>query len=192
MTSSSETVASPPPVKVSASRWRRPSTWISLGSAAVLVGVLSWVGVSHRSQICDLIHSQDGPDMCPVSCTWPARITGATPAQAGVIRCYLRALAYGSTAEMREVVPASGMGGEATATAKAFRYARDARRGVATVTVRQNPVDSSSAFATIRFADGRRTMQPLQIANSMSTDAWRFWTVNGAEPNPKGEPQPAN
>jgi len=71
-------------------------------------------------------------DAAARSCSWPARIERANPAQDGLIRCYLRAIADGSTTGLRSVVPSRDHGGPARFDAAAFAHSADARSGTAT------------------------------------------------------------
>jgi hypothetical protein len=86
------------------------------------------------------------------SCSWPAQIRGApTGEQSGLVRCYLEALATRDTGEMSAVartIPPTRI------TSSLFLYSRDARSGTASVTIEPNPVDSTYAFVTIRYANG--------------------------------------
>jgi hypothetical protein len=117
--------------------------------------------------------------MCPVSCTFPATITGGTPAQTGVIRCYLRALSDESPSEMRLVMPAPEWRGDSKVTNETFRYTAAARSGTPTVTIRQNGADSAFAFATIRYADGKVDDEGVELVNPTSADGFRMADVNG-------------
>jgi hypothetical protein len=79
------------------------------------------------------------------SCSWPLRVSGtASPEQARLMRCYLRALARHSTHEMLAVAYRVYPGGAHISRAT-FIHATDARSGIATI--RLEPEDSvSSAY----------------------------------------------
>jgi hypothetical protein len=183
------TISSTGPLRGKGNMWRRPRVWRFLAITVVLVAGFVWVsnsfswwvGGPFSSQICNLARDlSEGDDSCAVSCTWPATITGATRAQAGVIRCYLRALSDENPVEMLAVTPHSIVGGDEIPSSGAFRYAADARSGTATVTVQQGSIDDpSGALAIIHYADGRRDDQVLQVVNPTVAYSWRFWTING-------------
>ncbi|WP_426520996.1 hypothetical protein ACPPVQ_09685 [Diaminobutyricibacter sp. McL0618] len=156
--------------------WQRRSVQVWL-AIFVLVWVNVWTGDGIWAPICNL--SGDTDDSCPVSCWYPAIVTGANPAQAGAIRCYLQALSDESPSEMKKAIPAPDWTGDPTVTPRAFRYAADARSGIVTVDVQQN--DSASAFAraTIHYADGKTDEEPLAIINPTAWDGWRMEGVNG-------------
>ncbi|NEN04603.1 hypothetical protein G3T36_01830 [Diaminobutyricibacter tongyongensis] len=159
--------------------WQRRSVQVWL-AVVVLVGAIwgnAWSGDALWAPICNL--SGDTDDSCPVSCPYPATITGADPAQAGVIRCYLQALSDESPSEMKKAIPSPDWTGDPTVAPEAFRHAADARGGVASVTVKQSDVDSAFALATIHFADGKSDQEPLAIINPTAWDGWRMEGVNG-------------
>lgn len=119
------------------------------------------------------------PPEAALSCTWSrVYITGGTAPQTGAVRCYLAALAHRDTGSMRKVVPQAEYGGEGTVEKAAFKYARDAASGTASVKIVQNEVDSADAEIIIRYADGVKDVHELRIADPMSSVDWRFWDVN--------------
>ena len=160
--------------------WQRRSVQVWLAIVVVVGGLIwvnEWSGDGIWAPICNL--SGDTDDSCPVSCWYPATITGATAAQAGAIRCYLQALSDESPSEMKKAIPAPYWTGDPTVTPQAFRHAVDARSGIATVTVQQSDVDSAYAVAKIHYADGKSDEQPLAIINPTQWDGWRMQGVNG-------------
>lgn len=114
-----------------------------------------------------------------LSCSYPAKITGAETGQAGPVRCYLKALADDSVPEMRSVVRSNyGMPGATEQPAdSAFRFVKDARSGVARVDIEQTGV-SADALVAIHFADGRLDVQRISLVDPSSAVAWRMSTVN--------------
>jgi hypothetical protein len=75
----------------------------------------------------------------------------ASPAQAGLVRCYLRALASRDTAGLRAVaadIPPVRI------TSADLTYSADARAGLAAVTFTPNPNDTTFADVTITYVDG--------------------------------------
>ena len=86
------------------------------------------------------------------TCSWPLAVRGtAGPAQAGLVRCYLRALASRDTARLMTVaadIPPVHI------TSADLAYSADARAGLATAAFTPNPNDTTSAFVTITYADG--------------------------------------
>ena len=105
----------------------------------LVVAVAVWGGYKFWS-----VASDDGPTSVPF-CSWPLRIHG-TPnrEEAGLIRCYVRALAQRSVAGLQAVaVPPVRI------SAAQFARAADARAGTATATFIPNPSDS--AFFTVRI-----------------------------------------
>ncbi|WP_152627077.1 hypothetical protein [Streptacidiphilus melanogenes] len=130
-----------------------------------------------------------GPDASAPSCSWPARIEHADADQAGLIRCYLRALADHSDSELRAVVPAADNAGPAGFSAVDFTHSADAADGVATVTLAANPSDSADAEVTIRYADGARDALEIHLANPGSTHSWRLGNI-GTFPSDPSAPSP--
>lgn len=88
------------------------------------------------------------------TCSWPLQVRGtASPAQAGLVRCYLRALASRDTAGLMAVaadIPPVNI------TSADLRYSAGARAGLATVVVTPSPEDTTYAFVIITYADGVR------------------------------------
>jgi hypothetical protein len=89
------------------------------------------------------------------SCSWPLRVRGhVTSAQAGLIRCYLRALAHHNAAGLRAVA-FNDTNRPVRITAKDFRHAADARSGVATAT-RGPAGEQANAYARDRVRRPRQ------------------------------------
>ena len=75
------------------------------------------------------------------SCSWALRIRGtATAEQAGVVRCYLRALAERDTAGLVAVADDNP---PVRITATDLAHSADARAGLATATFTPSPVDDT-------------------------------------------------
>jgi hypothetical protein len=122
------------------------------------------------------------------ACSWPLQVRGpATPAQVGLVRCYLRALADGDTAGLLAVaddIPPVRI------TRGGLAHSADARTGLATATFRQNPVDSTSAFVNITYADGTRE-DDLGLINMIAmggSPGWRLAIGTSINPGPPGPP----
>jgi len=107
------------------------------------------------------------------SCWWPLHVRGhATSAQAGLIRCYLRALAHHDAAGLRALAY-NDTNSPVRITAKDFRHAADARSGVATAT--RGPVGMDQEYAvTIVFADHARETVAMAPVNPAVLDSWRL------------------
>lgn len=131
----------------------------------------------------------DGPTSVP-SCSWPLRIRGpATGEQAGLVRCYLRALATHDQSGMLEVADTTSASAPPAITSADFAHAADARTGTATATFRPNDVDSAYVDVTVTFADGTRADVAMELANPASAHSWRLEI--GTYPSDPGAPRPA-
>src|SRR5947209_6072603 len=74
--------------------------WRAVAAAVIVVAVLALLaGFAWRK----IAEAAAGPDASAPSCSWPAHIEQANSDQAGLIRCYLRAVAHHSASEMRAV-----------------------------------------------------------------------------------------
>ena len=86
------------------------------------------------------------------SCSWPLRVRGtATSQQAGLVRCYLQALARRDINGLYAVadnIP------KVRITAADLKYSADARAGLATAYFSPSSVSTSYAELTITYADG--------------------------------------
>ncbi|MFC1402901.1 MULTISPECIES: hypothetical protein [Streptacidiphilus] len=153
--------------------------------AAVLLGV--WLATDGWARVQDAL---DGPDASEPSCSWSARVEGADADQAGLIRCYLRALAQHSESGLRAVVPSQDNQGPTGFTAADFTHSRDAAAGPATVTVKPNDSDSADASVTISYIDGAHDQLEIHGANPASAHSWRFVSV-GTYPSNPNEPSAA-
>jgi hypothetical protein len=109
------------------------------------------------------------------TCSWPLRVEGtASPAQAGLVRCYLRALAGRDTAGLTAVasdIPRVGI------TEVDLAHAADARAGLATATFTPSPVDSDYVLLTITYAD--RTQEKTGIVNMVAMGGASGWRIDG-------------
>jgi hypothetical protein len=118
------------------------------------------------------------------SCTWPLRVRGpATSEQAGLVRCYLRALAAHDAGGLLAV---ADMSGPIRITRADFAHAADARAGRATATFTPNSADDADMGVTIFFADGAREIVDMHVANPSSAHSWRLDI--GSTVGPPGPP----
>jgi hypothetical protein len=142
-----------------------------LGS--VWIGHTAWAAFKNRST---------------PSCSWPLRIRGKpTAAQAGLVRCYLRALAGHDAAGLAAV--ADNMP-PVRITRADFAHSADARSGLATATFLPADVDVAFAPFIITYADGATVRLGLQNLTAMGgPSVWRM-TI-GADVNPGSGPAPA-
>jgi hypothetical protein len=146
----------------------------------VLVGTgLAWAGYTALGAI----QGQGTP-----SCSWPLQIHGsANPAQAGFVRCYLRALANRDTGGLMAVaadIPPVRI------TSADLTYSADARAGLATATFAPNPYDITFCYVTITYADGaQNTLGILNMIAMGGPSGWRM-TI-GTDLNPASGPPPA-
>jgi hypothetical protein len=119
------------------------------------------------------------------TCSWPVQVRGtASPAQAGLVRCYLRALASRDTAGLMTVaadIPPVRI------TSADLRYSADARAGLATAVVTPSPVDSTGASVTITYADGvRQNTGMMNMVAMGGPSGWRMYI--GTVISPSGPP----
>jgi hypothetical protein len=121
------------------------------------------------------------------SCSWPLRARGhASVHQAGLIRCYLQALAHTDRGAMMAVTDDDP---PVRLTAADFTHAADARAGLATATFAPNPADSASATVTITFADGAHTrLYLLNLIAVGGPSVWRLQIGTAVGPGPSGPP----
>jgi hypothetical protein len=122
-------------------------------------------------------------------CSWPLQVRGtASPAQARLVRCYLRALASRDTAGLMAVaadIP------PVRVTSADLTYSADARVGLATAAFTPNPNDTTSAFVTITYADG--VQEGASMMNMIAMGGPSGWRMNiGAVINPGSGPPPAS
>jgi hypothetical protein len=114
-----------------------------------------------------------GPPTSVPSCSWPLRVRGpATGEQAGLIRCYLRALATHDQGGMLAVTDTSDA--PVRITGADFAHAADARSGTATATFTPNQDDTADFEVTVVFADRARQLLEMHAANPSSVHSWRL------------------
>lgn len=121
------------------------------------------------------------------ACSWPLHIRGtATPAQAGLVRCYVRALAHRDTGAL--LAAAAGIP-PVRITGADLAYSADARAGPATATFTPNPADGTSCKVTITYADGATENTSIMNMIAMGgPSAWRMTIGTDLHPGPSGPP----
>jgi hypothetical protein len=155
---------------------RSPAAW-----AAVLV--LAGAGLAWAGQAAwQALQTRGTP-----ACSWPLQVRGTpSPAQAGLVRCYLRALAGQDTAGLMAVaadIPAVRI------TSADLRYSADARAGLATAAFTPNPEDTTSGFVVITYADGVR--ENASMMNMVAMGGPSGWRMNiGTETSPSSPAPP--
>lgn len=118
------------------------------------------------------LRDSDGPTSVP-SCSWQLRVRGHPEGgQAGLVRCYLRALAANSAAGLLTV--ADGANAPVRITKASFAHAQDARSGLAIATFIPNQIASDVSDVIIVFADGARESLEIDLANPSSGRSWRL------------------
>jgi hypothetical protein len=122
------------------------------------------------------------------TCSWPLQVRGtASPAQAGLVRCYLRALASRDTAGLMAV---AGDIPPVRITSADLRYSGDARAGLATAVFTPNPEDTTSAFVIITYPAGARENVSMMNMSAMGGPSdWRM--IIGTDISPSSGPSPA-
>ena len=155
---------------------RHPVAW----SAVIVLAVagLSWGGDAAWGAI----QTWGTP-----TCSWPMRVQGdPNAAQAGLARCYVRDLAQGDTAGLQataQYIPAVRI------TRADLKYAADARDGLATATITQNPEDPEDAGISITFADGAHEELGMQNMVAMGgPNGWRMCIGTEIDPDPGPPP----
>jgi hypothetical protein len=123
------------------------------------------------------------------SCSWPLRIHGKpTAAQAGLVRCYLGALAKRNTAELLAIADDHP---QVRITKADLRHSADARAGLATATFTPNPSDPFNGVVSIGYADGAHDRLGIQNMISFGgPSAWRMTIGTDVNPSSAG-PAPA-
>jgi len=118
----------------------------------------------------------DGPGAAP-SCSWPMRVSGhLIAAQAGLIRCYLQALAHHDLGALK------GLANPAYRVTRAqLAQAADARAGVATVAVSMSPDDTGIGTVQIDYANGATCSLGIEIVNPSVAGSWRL-DIGGSYP----------
>ncbi len=107
------------------------------------------------------------------SCSWSLRIGGKpTPAQAGLVRCYVRALAHRDTAVLLAVAANNP---PVRITKADLAHSADARSGRATVTFLPALVDTDFVQVIITYADGATDRLGVQNMEEMGgPSVWRM------------------
>lgn len=154
--------------------FRRPTTWAAI---ILLAGTsLAWAGNS----IWKAVETWGTP-----TCSWPLQVRGdASPAQVGLVRCYLRALAQHDTSGL---LAAADYIPPVQITSADLSHAADARAGLATATFTQNPNDTESASVAIYYANAAQ--DELVMTNMIAMGGPSGWRMNiGTEINPASGP----
>src|SRR5215470_2398743 len=155
---------------------RSPAAW---AAAILMAGAgLAWAG--HAAW--EAIQTWGTP-----TCSWPLQVRGtASPAQAGLIRCYLRALAGRDTAGLMAVaadIPPVRI------TSADLRYSADARAGLATATFTPSPLVTDMPFVTITYADGvQENAHMLNMIMMGGPSGWRLDIGTDINPDSSGPP----
>jgi hypothetical protein len=132
------------------------------------------------------LRGSDGPMSAP-SCSWPLRVRGhPEDGQAGLVRCYLRALADRSVGGLLAVADTANV--PVRITEASFAHAPDARSGLATATFIPNQIASGVSDVSIAFADGGRESLEIDLANPNSGTSWRLLIGSQAD---RQSPPPA-
>jgi hypothetical protein len=159
-------------------RQRRPAVIMAIWAVVAAFGVLwlghtAWAAFKNRST---------------PSCSWPLRIRGKpTAAQAGLVRCYLRALAGHDTAGLAAV--ADNMP-PVRITRADFKHSADARSGLATAAFLPATTDVAYVPLIIRYADGASDRLGIQNLIAMGgPSSWRM--AIGTDINQGSGPAPA-
>ena len=127
----------------------------------------------------------DGLPGAAPACSWPLRVAGhATAAQAGLVRCYLRALAEHDLAALKPLVNPTHR-----VTKAQLAQTADARSGRASATITLSPEDTGIATVRIDYADGVVSQFGIEIVNPDSAGSWRI-DIGPPAPGPPG-PAPA-
>lgn len=106
------------------------------------------------------------------SCTWPLRVHGtATTEQAGLVRCYLRALAQHDADGLMAVADDDP---PMRITGAQFAHLADAKAGVTSATFVPEPDDDAFVSVNIHYADGASESLGMTLANPASGHSWRL------------------
>jgi hypothetical protein len=124
------------------------------------------------------------------TCSWPLQVRGtASPAQAGLVRCYLRALASRDTAGLMAV--AADIPPVRISSAD-LTYSADARAGLATAAFTPSPEDTTSSFVIITYADGvRENASMMNMVAMGGPSGWRMNIGTQISPGSSGPPPAA-
>jgi len=121
------------------------------------------------------------------SCSWPLRILGKpSAAQAGLVRCYLRALAGHDTGGLGAVADYTP---PVRITRADLAHSADARSGLATATFLPADVDIAYMPLIIRYADG--ATDRLGIENMIAMGGPNTWRMTIGTDVSHGPPGPA-
>jgi hypothetical protein len=159
-------------------RLRRPAVTMAVWTVVAVFGAV-WAGHTAWAAL----ESRDTP-----SCSWPLRVRGKpAAAQAGLVRCYLRALAGRDAAGLAAV--ADNMP-PVRITPADLAHSADARSGLATATFTPNPSDPTNTPLTITYADGARDR--LGVENLIAMGGPSTWRMTiGTDVNQESGPAPA-
>ena len=146
----------------------RSRYWWPVAGLVAVLAVFGWAKVRDAAP---------GPDVSAPSCSWPAHIEHANSDQAGLVRCYLRALAHRSASELRAVVRSEDDNGPTGFSSADLAHSADARSGAANVTVTSSDVDGADAAVSIRYADGAHDEQEIHLADPSFSQSWCFWDI---------------
>jgi hypothetical protein len=139
---------------------------ILVSAGAVWAGHSAWAA----------LQSQGTP-----SCSWPVRIQGkAVTGQAGLVRCYLQALARRDTGAL---LATADNAPPVRITRADLVHSVDARAGLATATLTQNPSDPDNALVIITYADGASERTGMQNMNP-GGHSWRMGIGTLINPGP--------
>jgi len=154
---------------------------VKLAVALCIIASGAWVGHA----VWDSLQGRLTP-----SCSWPLRIQGsATAEQAGLVRCYLRALATNDASGLMAVAP-NIPDVRITITKADFAHSADARAGLATATFTPSPVDDTFVLLTVTYANG--ASERTGIENMVAIGGGNFWRMPiGTEVSPGPSVPPA-
>lgn len=122
------------------------------------------------------------------SCSWPLRVRGEPAAeQAGLVRCYLKALAHRDTAGLLAIADNHP---PVRITKADLRHSADARAGLATAIFTANTSDPENGVVGIVYADGAHDW--LGVQNMISFGGPSAWRLVVGTPTSAGGPSPAS
>lgn len=155
---------------------------VRLPKATVIV--MAGAAMAGCTVLAPLVGGDGLPGAAP-ACSWPLRVAGhATAAQAGLIRCYLHAVARHNLAALQGLVNPTYR-----VTKAQLAHAADARAGRASARITPNDIDTGIAIVQIDYADGVVSQFWIEIVNPQSAGSWRI-DIGSSVPGPKG-PAPA-
>jgi hypothetical protein len=150
---------------------------VRLPKAAVIV--MAGTAMAGCTVLAPVLGGDGLPGAAP-ACSWPLRVAGhATAAQAGLVRCYLRAVAEHNLAALKELVSPRYRVTKAQLTQTA-----DAWAGRASATITPSPEDTGLATVRIDYADGATCQFGIEIVNPQAAGSWRIDI--GPAPGPRG------